>query len=245
MAKMTGLTGKLSGKMGSVVFRVRKGQQIVAQYNPVVTNRNTQSQQDTRAGFKLMSQLSSIMAIAIAIQAKGTSTARNEFFKKNFPLVETSGDVNDVSASIPMEELQLTDSFREFGSIELSTSNGGVNVSLTKSAGSPATGGKVVLVGYGTMGVLKNPKVLQIVDVEFDANGEVTHTFEGVGPGDYTVLAYGLIPSAGVAGNAALDNIHTPDDDPFTAAVLLQRAIANGSISTTMTVGANQNVPLT
>ena len=241
---MTGLTGKLSGKMGSVVFRVRKGQQIVAQYNPVVTNRNTQSQQDTRAGFKLMSQLSSIMAEAIAIPAKGTSTARNEFFKKNFPLVETTGEVNDVAASIPMEELQLTDSFRELGEITVTASQGNIVVTVQKSAGSPATGGKIVLVGYGTLGVLKNPKVLEIIDVQFDANGVASHTFSNPGSGNYTALAYGLIPSAGVAGNAALDNIHTPADDPFTAAVLLQRAIADGTITTTVTVGGNATIPL-
>ena len=58
-------------------------------------------------------------------------------------------------------------------------------------------------------------------------------------PGDYTVLAYGLIPTETSAGKINLDNLHTPADDDFVSAVELNKLVANGDLVETMTIGAN------
>ena len=54
------LKGK--GKLGNIVCSTVAGETIARDYNPEVANPNTEGQVDQRARFKLMSQLSSIMA---------------------------------------------------------------------------------------------------------------------------------------------------------------------------------------
>ena len=85
MATMSGITGTLSGKMGSAVFRVRAGQQVVAQYQPSVANPNTEAQQTARAKFKLITQLAAIMGpgfgtmLVTKRNPRGKGSARNGF----------------------------------------------------------------------------------------------------------------------------------------------------------------------
>lgn len=253
MATMQGITGKLSGKMGSAVFRVREGQQVITQYNPIVKNPNTQGQQNQRASFKLLSQLGAVMNDAIGTMgtntsaSKGTMTARNGFFKKNFPLVKVNSS-NGAVAKIPMEQLQLTDSFRPLGTMTTNTINAGqigVNISIPKSTG--VKKGKVILVGYGTMSVTKSPQIVQIVDVPVVASDigfvDIDYVFENVDPGDYTVLAYGIIPLTNAASKIDLDNIHTPGDEDFIAAVDLRTLTSEGATAETITIGKNVVVP--
>lgn len=248
MAKMQGITGKLSGKMGSAVFRVREGQQVVTQYNPIVKNPNTQGQQNQRASFKLLSQLSAVLSDAIGTMgtsngaSKGAMTARNGFFKKNFPLVVVDSS-DGAFAKIPMEQVQLTDSFRIFGQMSaIGEAAGEITVNISVPAGTGVKKGKVILVGYGTMSVTKTPQVIQIVDVPVVSNA-IDFTFEDLIPGDYTVLSYGIIPLTNAATKIDLDNIHTPSDEDFIAAVDLRALTAEGAIAETVTIGQNVVVP--
>ncbi len=57
MAKQTSLFGKISGKLGAVVFSTSGGATISREYNPHVANPNTDAQINQRARMKLMSQL--------------------------------------------------------------------------------------------------------------------------------------------------------------------------------------------
>lgn len=247
MATMQGITGKLSGKMGAAVFRIRKGDQIVTQYNPVVSNPNTAGQQEKRAAFKLMSQLGAVMAPAFgaldkpAAGSKGAGTARNRFFQLNYPKIEVEKNQDGVIAKVPLEDIKLTDSFREFGTMTLSPGAGTVSVDIEMAAGGRVKTGKVALVGYGSMSVVKTPTLIQVVDVPIDGN-VISYSFENLEPGDYTVLAYGLIPLEQGAGRIDLDNIHTPDDEDFIAQVDLSAAVRDGLIAETMTIGANTTV---
>lgn len=82
--KLQGIVGKGTGRLGASVFVVRKGEQIVRQYNPNVANPRTQGQVDQRAKFKLMSQLSAIAANGIAfLGLPAGRSQRNEFVKRN------------------------------------------------------------------------------------------------------------------------------------------------------------------
>lgn len=102
--KLTGITGTGSGKLGSAVFSVTAGEQVVRQYQPVVTNPSTPQQVNNRAKLKLLSQLSAVMADVIAIPRIGSLTPRNSFVKDNYPLVTAENG----AASVDLSQLAIT-----------------------------------------------------------------------------------------------------------------------------------------
>jgi len=105
MAKNTSLFGKVSGKLGAVVFSTSGGQTISREYNPHVANPNTQAQVNQRARMKLMSQLSASLSPVIAMQKEGLVSKRNKFVKRNFTNSYASGGI----AQISYENVQLTE----------------------------------------------------------------------------------------------------------------------------------------
>lgn len=104
MAKQTSLFGKISGKLGAVVFSTSGGELISREYNPHVANPSTVAQVDQRARMKLMSQLSACLAPVIAMRKEGLTSARNKFVQKNFGYSYAS----DGNAQISYENVQLT-----------------------------------------------------------------------------------------------------------------------------------------
>lgn len=134
---------KGSGKLGATVFAVNSGVQIAREYQPKVSNPNTEAQQDTRARFKLMSQLSAVMAPVIAIKKDGLKTARNQFQSINFGIVEYENE----NASINLNLVQLTKSNRSFAGFSADRSGGAaINVELLGSMA--ATADRIVYIGY-------------------------------------------------------------------------------------------------
>lgn len=95
--KLTGITGTGSGKLGSAVFSVSAGEQVVRQYQPVVTNPSTSAQVDNRAKLKLLSQLSAVMADVIAIPRQGALSPRNVFVSENYPLATAENGVANIN----------------------------------------------------------------------------------------------------------------------------------------------------
>ena len=104
MARQTSLFGKITGKLGAVVFSTSGGETISREYNPHVANPNTDAQINQRARMKLMSQLSACLAPVIAMQKEGLVSVRNKFVKRNF---ESCYSVNG-QAQISYENVQLT-----------------------------------------------------------------------------------------------------------------------------------------
>lgn len=249
---MQGITGKLSGKMGAAVFRVREGQQIVTQYNPIVKNPNTSYQQTQRAKFKLMSQLSAIMAPGMGTMgvinrpARGKVTNRNGFVQKNFGLVETIEDNGTITAKVAMEQLQLTSSFRHLPDISATADSAtaearAINVAMS-SIPSEVTTIRLVLVGYSNvMNNESQANIQQLMDIPV-SDGAIQQSLSVANTGNYTLLAYGLIPSESAKATIDLDNIHTPADEDFISAVQLNAMVADGSMAETMTVGTNVTI---
>ena len=125
--KLNGLTGTGSGKLGSSVFAVRNGAQIVRQYQPVVENPNTQPQVESRSKLKLMSQMAAVMAPVIAIPKEGLKSSRNLFIKKNYENVQYANE----EAFIELNDVQLTNSVVANVGFEADRSSGtAVNVNL-------------------------------------------------------------------------------------------------------------------
>ena len=95
---------KGSGKLGNIVCSTVAGETIARDYNPEVSNPNTESQVERRAKFKLMSQLSSVMAPVIAIPKEKSQSSRNLFVRKNMGATVYDG----IQAAINLNRVQLT-----------------------------------------------------------------------------------------------------------------------------------------
>lgn len=66
MAKIYGINGKLTGKIGNTVFAVDGGIQVARQYNPIVANPRTEAQQTQRLKVDFAGQMSKgIVAAAL------------------------------------------------------------------------------------------------------------------------------------------------------------------------------------
>lgn len=247
MSKLAGISGGLSGRTGSFVYRQRGGQTIVSQHQPVVKNPNSTGQQAVRAKFKLMSQLAAVMqrgfgSFIIKVRSEKMSK-RNAFFELNHELVEIDTTTDGMVAKIPMEQLQLTDSNTAYGTMQVLPGTGDILVTIETAAfGGGKKMGKVVLVGYGTMGVVKRAFVQQVVDVPADATGQIAYTFDNLENGNYTVLSYGILETTSGQTKIDLDNIHTPTDENYISAVILEAAVADGAVAETLTIGANVTV---
>ena len=85
MARATNGLGQFRGKVGSVVFRVNQGEQIVSSYQPVVRNPKSNLQTAQRNKMYLASQLSKLLAKEdlIGMSPLGTARDRRSLFVKN------------------------------------------------------------------------------------------------------------------------------------------------------------------
>lgn len=129
--KLHGIGGVGTGKLGSMVYSVRNGQQIVRQYNPIVANPSTAAQVEARSKMKLMSQLAAIVAPVIAINAEGLKSKRNLFISRNYPLA----GYEENTAQIDMAGVQLTKSNTAFPDFEVDRANGtSIAVHLSEDA---------------------------------------------------------------------------------------------------------------
>lgn len=252
---MQGITGKISGKMGSAVFRVRNGAQVVTQYNPIVKNPDTAGQQEARAKFKLLSQLGAIMESGFGTMAvtkragKSAPSQRNAFMQLNYPLVavDMSSDVPE-RAKIEMDKVQLTSSARPLGNIN--GDSGGVDVYNIPDG---VRSVRFVEVTYrqvqvvdpetGSFIIKVRPEVKKIADVPVavkeGVRGAAYEPAAGATLAGNTILAYGLIPTGSGAGRVDFDNIHTPSDEAFVGAVALDQMVRDGEMLETMTLGVN------
>lgn len=141
--KINSILGKMNGKIGNIVVSSVNGQVVGREYNPNVANPNTQSQQNTRAKFKLASQLSASMAPVIAIRKEGAKSARNIFVSQNFEKIV----YNLGTASINLNLVQLTKSQVSFCGFNADRSVGtSINVQLNEDAAAQLT--RVVYIGY-------------------------------------------------------------------------------------------------
>lgn len=125
--KLAGMAGKGTGRVGSMVYAVRKGEQIVRQYNPNVANPNTPAQVAQRAKFKLLSQLSSIVAEGLLLKSEGAINPRNRFMALNLPAV--SYDETSTRAIVNYEEMRISDGRTPITAVRTDSTEG-VNVEV-------------------------------------------------------------------------------------------------------------------
>ena len=254
MAIMQGITGKLSGKMGSAVFRVRKGAQVVAQYNPTVANPKSANQCDARAKFKLASQLAPVFDGVLAFNAAGKAghsepTQKNIFLKENLPIIY----MDDGTAQVAIEALKLTNSTRAFGTLDIVSEaglGGDFNLNVDIVTDPAAVQSVVVLIGMaetkvahgdGTMSILARPE-RKDYDIVTITDGEGSITFNNLPAGTYTVLAYSIIPSnqtiSDSYNNSEAEVVAVSDvGDVLFANLKLSKQINAGNALVTTTMG--------
>lgn len=230
MAKMSGITGKLAGKYGNAVFRVRRGVQVMAQYNPVVENPRTDKQIAARARWKLVAQLAAIYAPVIAIQREGSVSPRNLFTKINHKLTSF---VNN-EAQIVLANVQLTKSSRSMEKFLVSRSNGNAITCALRQA---AVFSRVIWVV-----VAKNAnqklRVFASEVVENPTPGEA-NTFAATLPlTNEAIVVYGYaMTDKDAAATTAYNNIESPTAERI-AALFVQRGIDISNYNITNTLGA-------
>lgn len=126
MAKIFGIQGYASGKLGAAVYAISGGQVVARQYNPSPNNPKSEKQVDARSSFKLLSQLSAVMAPVIAIPKRGNVSRRNRFTQINSQFVFKG----DNGAEIDLEKVQITDSVVSLPFVTASRQGTSLNVAL-------------------------------------------------------------------------------------------------------------------
>ena len=227
--KQNGIFGKGTGKLGSSVFAISGGVQIVREYNPNVSNPNTDAQINQRAKFKLMSQIAADLASVIVISKDGLTSARNKFVSKNIGLVEA---ING-EASVNYVALQLTASDSAFPTVNGSIDGqGNLGVELAKMPAADIQ--KVVYCAFAK----DDTNQLSLIGTTIiDRNGATNNfaaTFANAADA-YVVYAYGIKASA-IAANPNYDN-YVIEGATDIARLVASRSISLDASGTTRTSG--------
>lgn len=184
--KLNGIIGKGTGKLGSSVFAISGGEQIVREYNPVVSNPNTEAQIAQRAKLKLMSQLGAALAPALGFAKQGLVSARNQFVSKNIG----SCTFEENEASVDIIDIQLTPSNVGFPSLTLAMGGeGGIAVSLASPAAADVK--RVAYFVYSRVGGEQLEYVSSKIITEPGAERTFPAQFDAP-LGEYVVYGYGI-----------------------------------------------------
>ena len=234
MARLFGLSGRITGRKGDAVFSVRKGEQIVRQYNPMVLNPNTEAQTVQRAKMKLASQLGSIFANVIAIASEGAKTSRNIFTHINFALITRDTEAEGIKVDCDLPKIQLTKSGRAM--CPFTVTRDSLNNKLTAALNRDCTGlyDRVVYVmvavqADGTMRVLNSA-------VEKTAGMAGTFAHEFTDPNvDALVYAYAIKDLS----NAAKTTFENTEYETGTevASLISGRVVSASDAQVSMTAG--------
>lgn len=197
MAKQTSLFGKISGKIGSVVFSTSGGETISREYNPHVANPNTQAQVDQRARMKLMSQLSASLAQSLAYTKTGLVSVRNKFVKRNFG----SSYALDGIAQVSYENLQLTEGNLGLPGLAIVgvVQEGSRNVGAALSTEPSANIKRVVYSFFSKSEENKLSFIKSVISTTRLIEGESAYfqvRVDNVPEGDIVVFAYGMIDTS-------------------------------------------------
>lgn len=185
--KLNGFVGKGSGKLGASVFAISGGEQIVRQYNPVVSNPQTDAQVEQRAKLKLMSQLAAAMSRQIAFKKDGLVSARNQFVSANIKKVTYDAATG---ARVELTELELAGGAVVLPAITVVSLSGTPNIVCEGAADMGVN--RVI---YNIFRITEDEKVVPVATqaVEKSAQNSDFHLPIPEGVSDCFVLAYGVL----------------------------------------------------
>lgn len=229
MALIHSILGKMNGKLGNVVLSSTGGTVVAREYNPNVSNPNTEKQVDQRAKMKLMSQIAAALAPIIVIPKEGLKSSRNLFIKKNFDATTAQSGV----AQVTYENLQITNGNAGLPAVLINRSqSAGVRVNLESRAD-----GSVSRVVYALYAKTSESTLQYVQSIVVEAAGS-DGTFPGsmfYTAGDIVVFAYGMIDRNGKATAKYSDyNVQNGLD---IARLTMARSLSASDYAFTMTRG--------
>ena len=198
--KLNGLVGKGSGKLGASVFAISGGEQIVRQYNPQVSNPNTDAQVAQRAKLKLMSQLASDLGEALAFKKNGLVSARNQFVSRNISMARFQNG----AATIGLQGLIITPGTKE--APEVTVARGTIQTNIEVEAPSTTPEDVKVIVAVAVQATEDNRlKVLDVKSTVRQADNTFAKITLGANAEHCFVYVYGAMPTSASA-KASYDN---------------------------------------
>lgn len=229
MAKIFGLNGVLTGRQGGTVFAVRAGENIARKYQPVVANPSTTAQVEVRAKLKLLSQLSAVLAPAIAIRKQGAISSRNLFTKENYRLATYSDDEADIN----LAAVQITRGVINFPVPNVSREGGSITTSVS---GSNLRFDRVVFVLL-LKGSDSKLRLLDSAVVSEETAGAYTHEFALPQTANGVVLAYGVRDNTANA-RVIFGNLTAPTAEEV-AKIITTSTLLESDITMSETTGVN------
>ena len=153
MAKINPISGKMSGKVGGLVYAVTHGIATVREKNAFPYNPKTVKQVEARAKLKLLSQLGASMAPVVAFRRIGAVSPRNLFTRANYNAVNDATVVDgNVTVVTGLEGLDLTGGLLMLPDMAAVTVSQGVaSIALSEGA---AEG--ISTVTYGVFSIKEN-----------------------------------------------------------------------------------------
>lgn len=220
---------KGTGKLGNIVCSQVGGETIARDYNPNVSNPNTDGQVSQRSRFKLASQIAAALAQVIVIPKKGLQSARNLFVKKNMPYFYGTPE----GAQVSYENLQLTNGNSGLPGIALSRGASNVlNVSLNATAAASVS--RVVYCAFRKTSEDILSLIGSVVVETAGADGKFAGTIANV-VGEVVVYAYGM-RDANAAATAAYGSYQVLSGEDI-AELFASRKLNMSGYTFTMTRG--------
>lgn len=221
--KQYGFTGKGTGKLGSSIFAISGGEQIVRQYNPVVSNPQTEAQVAQRAKFKLMTQIAASIANILAFRKSGLTSARNKFVSANIENAAMEGNV----ANVPVTVLKLTDGTKALPEVTASADG---SVSLGSAAA-----GDIDAVVFSAVKSNESNKI-EVVDTTIVSTPGAGRTFSGTLTGlaeGMVIFAYGVTYANNSDKVKFNDYMSTVSEDEATLNILQKMTLSNAIFTET------------
>lgn len=232
MGKLTSFNGVATGKVGSNVFSVVSGQQIVRSYQPNVANPSTSSQVNARARLKLMSQLAADLSPVIAMPKEGMVTRRNNFISKNYDYVIANNGI----AQITYENVQLAQGNKYLPAIQATrTAEVGVTVAFASAVNN--INRAVFIIAKKTEDNRLSVEASQIVE-DAGENMNYQTTFPIV-DGEIVIFAYGMADT-NASASAKYGNMQVQSASDL-ATLVATRSLTSSDYVFTKTRGATMD----
>lgn len=225
--KLNGFVGKGSGKLGSSVFAISGGEQIVREYNPRVANPNTDAQVAQRAKMKLMSQLAAALAPGLAFKKKNLTSARNLFVSKNIGLCQYQNS----KAEVDLKLLQLTGGSIAFPLIGVTEGQDHL-YTITNSTPVDESIKKVIVV-IAKQTENEKLSIVKVETLDVNVGGTFSTTYTNSDESLLVIYAYGWKPTASANAVAYNDYESNLEDEKATLETSLNNMLQNGVFTET------------
>lgn len=194
MAKYYGSIAK-TGKVGGSVFKIRHGMTIESQYQPIVYNPSTKSQQSVRLAFGLLTQVARSLDSIIGFRRVGNASPRNLFVSANYASVKAAVEVDgEIKRDIEVTSIDLTGGAEALSPMTTPAVTGN-SVAVGLASPAPPAVSRVL---YALVGVKEGAQMF-VLDSKVAETPGVNRTFPDTltlpsgASGNFAVFAYGMI----------------------------------------------------